>query len=137
MSTPTRHRGGEFRPGERSEIPARPSGGGRLFYFVMVRVTGLILAVLVLGHFALTHITTDVAETGSDFIARRWGSVLWVLWDWAMLTAAMLHGAAGVWIIIEDYTPDPDKRRRRQRLLVSSSTLLFVLGLVVIAAAIF
>jgi succinate dehydrogenase hydrophobic anchor subunit len=103
----------------------------------MVRVTGLILAVLVLGHFALTHITTDVAETGSDFIARRWGSVFWVLWDWAMLTAAMLHGAAGVWIIIEDYTPDPDKRRRRQRLLVSSSTLLFVLGLVVIAAAIF
>ena len=53
-----------------------------------------------------------------------------------MLTAAMLHGAKGVWIVIEDYTPDPEKRRRRQRLLVSISALLFVLGLVVIAATI-
>jgi len=103
----------------------------------MVRVTGLMLAVLLLGHFAVTHIITDVAETGSDFVARRWSSVLWLLWDWTMLTAAMLHGAAGVWIAIEDYTPDREKRRRRQRLLVSISTLLFALGLVVIAAAIF
>jgi succinate dehydrogenase hydrophobic anchor subunit len=54
-----------------------------------------------------------------------------------MLTAAMLHGVTGIWIVIEDYTPDPEKRRHRQRLLVSISALLFVLGLVVIAATIF
>jgi succinate dehydrogenase hydrophobic anchor subunit len=137
MSTPTQHKGGEFRPGDRYEVLAHPTGGGRLFYYVMVRVTGLVLAVLVLGHFAVTHITTDVAETGTDLIARRWSSALWLLWDWAMLTAAMLHGAAGVWIVIEDYTPDRKKRRRYQRLLVSISALLFVLGLTVIAAAIF
>lgn len=131
------HKGGEFRPGNRYEVPVRPASSGRLFYYVMVRVTGLMLAVLLLGHFAVTHIITDVAETGSDFVARRWSSVLWLLWDWTMLTAAMLHGAAGVWIAIEDYTPDREKRRRRQRLLVSISTLLFALGLVVIAAAIF
>ena len=137
MSTPAQHKGGEFRPGDRYDVPALVSGGGRLFYYLMVRVTGLLLTVLVLGHFVVTHITTDVAETGSSFIARRWDSVLWILWDWAMLTAAMLHGAAGVWISIEDYTPDRRKRRRRQRLLVAISTLLFVLGLVVIAAALF
>ena len=131
------HKGGEFRPGNRHGVPVRPPSSGRLFYYVMVRVTGLMLAVLLLGHFAVTHIITDVAETGSDFVARRWSSVLWLLWDWTMLTAAMLHGAAGVWIAIEDYTPDREKRRRRQRLLVSISTLLFALGLVVIAAAIF
>lgn len=137
MSTPGRRTGGEFRTGERYDVPTRSAGGGRLFYYLTVRITGLLLAILVLGHFVVTHITTDVAETGSDFIARRWGSVLWLLWDWAMLTAAMLHGAAGVWNAIEDYTPDHEKRRRRQRLLVYISTLLFVLGLVVIAAAIF
>ena len=136
MSTPARHKGGEFRPGDRYDVPARPAGGGRLFYYLTVRITGLLLAILVLGHFAVTHIIADVAETGSDFIARRWGSPLWLLWDWAMLTAAMLHGVTGVWIVIEDYTPDPEKRRRRQRLLVSISALLFVLGLVVIAATI-
>jgi succinate dehydrogenase hydrophobic anchor subunit len=137
MNTPTQHKGGEFRPGDRYEVPARPTDGGRLFYYVMVRVTGLVLAVLVLGHFAVTHITTDVAETDASFIARRWSSALWLLWDWAMLTAAMLHGVAGVWIIIEDYTPNREQRRRHQRLLVSISALLFVFGLIVIAAAIF
>lgn len=137
MSTPAQHKDGEFRPGDRYDVPARAAGGGRLFYYLTVRITGLLLTILVLGHFIVTHITTDVAETGTDFIARRWDSVLWLLWDWAMLTAAMLHGAAGVWISIEDYTPDHEKRRRRQRLLVSISTLLFVLGLIVIAAAIF
>jgi succinate dehydrogenase hydrophobic anchor subunit len=101
----------------------------------MVRVTGLMLAILVLGHFALTHIVTDVAETGAEFIDQRWGSALWLLWDWAMLTAALLHGAAGVSISIEDYTPDSRKRKRRQRLLVLISTLLFVLGLTIIVLA--
>lgn len=103
----------------------------------MVRVTGLILAVLVLGHFAVTHFVTDVAETGSQFIARRWGSVLWLSWDATMLAAAMLHGAAGVWISIEDYTPDEKKRRRRQRTLIWISTLLFALGSITLIVVIF
>lgn len=95
------------------------------------------LAVLVLGHFAVTHFVTDVANTGSEFIARRWGSALWLLWDWTMLSAAILHGAAGVWISIEDYTPDEKKRKQRQRLLIWTSTLLFALGSVTIAIVIF
>ncbi|MDQ3911723.1 MAG: succinate dehydrogenase hydrophobic membrane anchor protein [Actinomycetota bacterium] len=136
MSAPIQGESGEFRSGDRHDVPARSEKRGRhSFYFVMVRVTGLMLAILVLGHFALTHIVTDVAETGAEFIDQRWGSALWLLWDWAMLTAALLHGAAGVSISIEDYTPDSRKRKRRQRLLVLISTLLFVLGLTIIVLA--
>jgi len=66
------HKGGEFRPGDRYEVTVRPASSGRLFYYVMVRVTGLMLAVLILGHFAVTHIITDVPETRSHFVSRRW-----------------------------------------------------------------
>jgi succinate dehydrogenase hydrophobic anchor subunit len=138
MSPASPYENGGFRPGVRHEVAPRPaSTRARLYSYLIVRLTGLVLAVLVLGHFTVTHITTDVAETDAGFIARHWSSALWLLWDSAMLTAAMLHGAAGVWIAIEDYTRDAKKRRRRQRALVAISSLLLVSGLVAITTTIF
>jgi succinate dehydrogenase / fumarate reductase membrane anchor subunit len=76
-----------------------------LFAWLLVRFTGLILTVLVIGHFALTHIVTDVAQTGSSYVASRWASALVVGWDWIMLAAAVLHGAVGLRVVIGDYAP--------------------------------
>lgn len=104
--------------------------------YLVVRLTGVLLAVLVLGHFALTHVINDVADTGSAFIDRRWGSVLWVAWDWTMLGAAFAHGGAGMWIAIDDYTPQPRARRRWRVALVTVCTVLWALGSALIAVAI-
>jgi hypothetical protein len=71
------------RPGYRGAPPRITREGARLASFVLVRVTGLLLTVLVLGHFALTHIVHDVADTNAAFIARRWGSALWLIWSTA------------------------------------------------------
>ena len=138
MNTSSPYESGDFRTGVRHEVAPRPGRSrARLYSYVIVRLTGLVLAVLVLGHFTVTHITTDVAGTDAGFVAQHWNSALWLLWDSAMLAAAMLHGAAGVWIAIEDYTPDAKKRRWRQRSLAAISSLLFVSGLVAIATTIF
>lgn len=128
--------GRAFRGGDRHRVAARPGGlaGRRLAASVAVRVTGLALAVLVLGHFTLTHIVTDVAEADSGYIARRWQSALWLAWDWTMLATALFHGAAGVWIAVEDYSPDEPARRRRQLVLVAVTLALLVLGTVTLAA---
>jgi succinate dehydrogenase / fumarate reductase membrane anchor subunit len=135
MSVATRRRA--FRPGERHEVARRPGGARRrLLAFLVVRVTALMLTVLVLGHFALTHIITDVAEADADFVGRRWSSALWVTWDWLMLASALVHGAAGVWIAIEDYSADPARRRRRQTILVGVSVVLLVLGTFALVAAV-
>lgn len=69
-----------------------------------MRGTGLLLSVLVLGHLLFVHILTDVSQTGSTFVARRWSSALWVVWDGTMLTAAFLHAGIGMRTIIRDYT---------------------------------
>jgi len=125
------------RPGVRWEAP-RPAGSrrARAATYVTVRVTGLILAVLVLGHFAMTHVVTDVAEADAGFIAERWGSALWIAWDGTMLTAALVHGAAGAWIAIEDYTADRARRRRRLGLLAAATALLLATGWATLAVAI-
>jgi succinate dehydrogenase / fumarate reductase membrane anchor subunit len=117
-----------------STIPAAPVTAPRtsrrlvrrgLFAWLLVRFTGLILTVLVIGHFALTHIVTDVAQTGSSYVASRWASALVVGWDWIMLAAAVLHGAVGLRVVIGDYAP-----ARGRGVLVG---LLVVLGVAMVA----
>ena len=110
-------------------------GRSRAVAYLVVRVTGALLAVLVLGHFALTHVVNDVADTGSTFVGRRWASGFWLLWDWAMLGAAFAHAGAGVWVVIDDHTPDPRRRQARRRVLVAGCGVLWVIGTALIAVA--
>lgn len=125
-----------FRRGERWDATPRSRGGRpRLVAYLVIRVTGLVLAVLVLGHFALTHVVTDVADADAGFIARRWSTALWIAWDWLMLAAALAHGAAGVWVAIEDYTPDRRRRRRRQAALTGASAVLLAVGTLTLVIA--
>ena len=108
--------------------PRRSASRRRLMAWVLVRVTGVLLSVLVLGHFAMTHIITDVSDTGTSFIARRWSSAVWLVWDGLLLLCALVHGASGVWVAIEDYATSPTRRRLAQRGLMLLSTVLFVIG---------
>jgi len=79
--------------------------------WVAMRGTGLLLSVLVLGHLLFVHILTNVSATNASFIERRWSSALWVTWDGTMLTAAFLHGAIGMTMVIRDYVSRRSYRR--------------------------
>ena len=72
-----------------------------------MRATAVLLAVLVLGHFAMTHLVTDVAATDSSFVLRRWSSALWIAWDLTMLATALLHASCGMWLVIAEQAPPP------------------------------
>jgi succinate dehydrogenase hydrophobic anchor subunit len=122
--------------------PSRPAGpasgtGRPSLPWLTIRVTALLLAVLVLAHYAATHILVDVAETGSAFVTERWQSGLIAATDWLMLLAGVLHGAAGAWIIAGDYVRSSVQLRRIRfaisalavaMLVGGSLTLLAVLG---------
>jgi succinate dehydrogenase / fumarate reductase, membrane anchor subunit len=122
-------------------VPPRATGAARAaaagirrhaLAHVLLRLTGVLLAVLVCGHFAVMHLANDVATTGSTFVARRWSQALWVSWDWVMLAAALLHGAIGLNTAASDYTTG--RRRRLVRAgLVAATVTLFAFGSVVIA----
>ena len=103
---------------------SRPPG---LATWALVRVTGLLLAVLVVGHFAVTHILTDVGATGSAFVAERWRSAIVLGWDWLMLASAVLHGAAGLRVIVVEYAR-PARARQLTAAVFALSVAMFVLG---------
>lgn len=101
----------------------------------MLRVTGLLLAVLVLGHFAVTHFVTDVARDNSAFVARRLSSGIWLAWDASMLAAALVHGATGVRLGLADYVSSVRTRRILERAVITVTSVFFVLGVIAIALA--
>jgi succinate dehydrogenase / fumarate reductase membrane anchor subunit len=139
MSTPVVSASAQPRPASWERAPSiavLEDPSSRLFTYVLLRVTGLMLSVLVLGHFAVTHFVTDVARDDSAFVARRFSSVLWIAWDATMLAAALAHGAAGVRLALADYSADAGRRRFLERCVVSFTVVLFVLGVVAIARAV-
>ena len=101
--------------------------------YLILRLTGVMLSVLVLGHFAVTHFVTDVAHDDSAFVARQLSSALWIAWDATMLAAAVAHGAAGVRIALRDLASG--SRRRLEWALAAASLAVFVVGVAVIARA--
>jgi succinate dehydrogenase / fumarate reductase membrane anchor subunit len=106
----------------------------QLVDYVLLRATGVVLSVLVLGHFAVTHFVTDVAHDDSAFVARRLSSALWIAWDSTMLAAALAHGTIGIRLALADYTAGR-KRRLLHRAVVAVATVLFVLGAIAIGRA--
>jgi aspartate oxidase/succinate dehydrogenase hydrophobic anchor subunit len=120
-------------PGAGVVVTATDIDRAGLRTWILLRLTGLVLSVLVLGHFALTHIINDVAETDAAFVADRFGNGLFIAWDAVMLLTALIHGAAGLWIIVGEQSPH--RARRWRGALVGTSSLLAVLGVAVLIVA--
>jgi succinate dehydrogenase hydrophobic anchor subunit len=105
--------------------------------YIALRTTGLLLAVLALGHFVITHIVNDVAETDSSFVISRWSSIIWVVWDVLLLTSALIHAFAGLAIVVHDYSKNQKSRVRTLRLLSIFVMFLLITGLLVMAFSLY
>lgn len=98
-----------------SEISAagghpRPESGLELYAWLFMRVSGLLLLLLALGHLSVMHIIHDVEEINTAFVAQRWTNPLWRLYDWLLLMLALVHGFNGVRVLVDDYVRRPGLR---------------------------
>lgn len=66
------------------------------------------------------------------FVAGKWASPFWQIWDLLMLWLAMLHGTNGLRTIIMDYSEKPGTRMSLQVILYIASAIVIVLGTLVI-----
>jgi len=125
-------------------VTERPSGGQKLqrrprqnfetWSWFFMRISGLVLVFLSLLHFAITHIINDVVETDAHFVAQRWDNPMWRMFDWVLLTLAMLHGLNGLRWIIDDYVRSPGRRAAVKAALYTVSGSLFAYGTFTIVA---
>jgi succinate dehydrogenase / fumarate reductase, membrane anchor subunit len=110
----------------------RPSSFEIWSWFFM-RISGIILLFLVLIHLFIMHVMSEgVERVNFEFVAARWNSVGWKAFDWVLLFLALLHGANGIRIIIEDYIRSPGLRTAVKGTLYAATTVLMIMGTAVI-----
>jgi len=104
-----------------------------LYSWVFMRLSGLLLIVLVLGHLFIMFMVDDgIKRIDFAFVAGRWSSPFWQTWDLLQLWLAELHGVNGLRTIINDYAERDQTRFWLKMLLYTSAVLVLSLGTLVI-----
>lgn len=117
----------------RSPHRARRASNFELNSWLFMRASGLLLAVLVVGHlFVNLMLGEGIHAIDFGFVAGKWANPFWQVWDLAMLWLAMLHGTNGLRTIIGDYTTRASTRFTLKSLLYFASMVIIVLGTLVI-----
>lgn len=121
---------GGYRAGRGRE---RPAGGLELWSWLFMRISGLVLLVLAVGHVLIMHVIDEgVDRVDFGFVAARWGSPFWRAWDWALLVLALIHGINGLRVIVQDYVRWSGLRFAVDMAFAVIGFGLFVLGTVVV-----
>jgi len=103
----------------------RPESGLELYAWIFMRISGLALLFLALGHLLIMHIIHNVDHIDFQFVAARYATPFWRTYDLLMLWFAMIHGVNGIRTVLMDYV-----RARGWRVVSLAS--LYVLGLVLL-----
>src|SRR5437763_8689360 len=113
--------------------PAARRSNFELYSWLFMRISGLALIILVLGHLLIMNILDGgVHRINFAFVAGRWSSPFWQTWDLLMLWLAELHGTNGLRVIINDYADSGNTRFWLKTLLYTSALLVLMLGTLVI-----
>ena len=112
---------------------SRGRGNVELWSWVFMRGSGILLLVLVFGHlFVNLMLGEGIHAIDFAFVAGKWASPFWQVWDMLMLWLAMLHGFNGVRTVINDYTERDGTRWVLKGLLILATVFSVVLGTLVI-----
>ncbi len=104
-----------------------------MYSWLFMRLSGIVLVVLVLGHLLIMNVLDGgVHRINWGFVAGRWASPFWQMWDLLMLWLAELHGANGLRTVINDYSRRDGTRFWLMALLYTSVVLTVGLGTFVI-----
>ena len=105
-------------PYQRTE-PGR--GNFELYGWLFMRGSGVLLLVLVFGHlFVNLMLGEGIKAIDFAFVAGKWASPFWQVWDLLMLWLAELHGTNGVRTIINDYAERDSHPALLKTLLLSA-----------------
>ncbi|WAL72139.1 succinate dehydrogenase, hydrophobic membrane anchor protein [Kitasatospora sp. YST-16] len=115
------------------KTPRRTRTNFEMLAWLFMRLSGVVLVVLVLGHL-LINLMLDggVSRVSFAFVAGRWASPFWQVWDLLMLWLAMLHGSNGMRTVINDYAEKDATRLWLKGLLGVATVFTVVLGTLVI-----
>jgi succinate dehydrogenase / fumarate reductase membrane anchor subunit len=107
---------------------ARSSSNFELYSWLYMRVSGVLIALLVLGHIAIMHVFHHVDDVNYAFAAGRLNNPFWRIYDLTLLGLALLHGLNGVRIVLDDYVHSRGWRVMCKTALALVGVLFMVVG---------
>lgn len=81
------------------------------YAFLFMRLTGIGLLVLAVGHMVIQHVLHSTANLTLQFVAEQWDSWGWKAYDMMLLAFAFSHGINGLRNVLEDFVHSPKTMR--------------------------
>lgn len=101
--------------------------------WIYMRASGVVLIVLIFGHLFINLVAgTGVKQIDFAFIAGKYATPFWQVWDGLMLWLALIHGGNGMRTITNDYVTNPAASRLLKGAIFAAVALLILLGTLVI-----
>ena len=101
--------------------------------WMYMRASGVVLVVLIFGHLFVNMVAGEgVRGIDFAFVAGKWASPFWQVWDLLMLWLALIHGANGMRTIINDYSSSATLGKVHRGAVFLSAAALIILGTLVI-----
>ena len=101
--------------------------------WMYMRASGVVLVVLIFGHLFVNMVSGEgVRAIDFAFVAGKWASPFWQVWDLLMLWLALIHGANGMRTIINDYSSSVTLGKVLRGAVYLSAAALIILGTLVI-----
>lgn len=110
----------------------KPRSNLERYAWLFMRLSGIALLLLAVGHMVIQHILNDVHNLTLQFVAQQWSSWGWKAYDLFLLAFAMTHGMNGLRIVLEDYIHD----RRVTRIINWGLAIFLILTIIVAGFAI-
>ncbi len=96
----------------------QPKGNFERYAFLFMRLSGVLLLLLAVGHMLLKLVFLDVHDMTLQTVQEIWRSWGWRAYDLLLLVFAITHGFNGVRQILEDYIHKPNTVKIINRLLL-------------------
>lgn len=121
---------------EAPRTPARPARKGvnwEKWGWIYMRASGVLLVILIFGHLLINLVLGDgVKQIDFAFVAGKYATPFWQVWDLLMLWLALIHGGNGMRTLVNDYAHNRTVNRILKWAIAAAVVVLVVLGTLVI-----
>jgi succinate dehydrogenase / fumarate reductase membrane anchor subunit len=93
-----------------------------------MRYSGLLLIPLAWAHVLIQDVLVGVHRIDLDYVAMRWASLGWRVYDFLLLAFAFAHGMNGLRQVVHDFIPDEALMRKISWVLFAFWLLISAIG---------
>jgi len=109
-----------------------PRTSGGFYAWLFQRLTGILLVILLVVHFAITHNLPKGGNVTFALVAPRLATATWKVFDLTFLVCALFHGLNGVWMVVQDYVSSETAQTWIFYALCTLGLVLLILGAITV-----